>query len=420
MSIIYNILFALFSFFYLPYLFIRGKWHSQFKTRLGCFPSSWNKELKGEKCIWIHAVSVGEVLVVVDLIKRIKSTFPEYKIVCSTVTETGNAVACKQLDSSCLVIYAPLDFSWIVRKFIAIIKPSIYISTETEIWPNLYTALYRIGIPIFQINGRISDKSFKGYLRIRPLTKHVLSCVKLFYMQSPADADRIRRLGAEDEKVHVVGNLKFDTVPNSSNVEKADLGFQASEDLLIGGSTHPGEEEILIDVYKRVAVEFSNVRLVLAPRHVDRVNEVSRLIEEKGYKVVRLSQINQEQGSDPGAIIVVDTIGQLRSLYSLAKIVFIGKSLTVGGGQNMIESAYFGKPTITGPMTQNFKDVVSIFKKSDALIEVQNKEQLFDEILGLLKDPGRAQRIGDAARQAVLKQQGATAQTVDAISGLLK
>jgi len=418
-SIIYNILFALFSVFYFPYLIIKGKWHSDFKTRFGRFPASWVGELEGAKCIWIHAVSVGEVLVVVDLIERIKSAFPQYKIVCSTVTTTGNKIAQEKLDNSCLVIYAPLDFSWIVHKFITRINPAIYISTETEIWPNLYTALHKRGIPILQINGRISDNAFKGYQRVRFLTKRVLSCVELFYMQSPLDADRVKQLGAQAEKVHVVGNLKFDAIPDSVNVTKADLGFRASEDLLIAGSTHPGEEKILIDVYKKISSEFSNLRLVIAPRHIERTDEVIKIVENMGYKAVKFSQINHGEGNIQGSIVVVDTIGQLRALYSLAKIVFIGKTLTVGGGQNMIESAYFGKPTIVGPLTQNFKDVVSIFKKSKALIEVENEEQLLNEIRTLLQDPQRAQQIGEAAKQTVKEYQGSITQTVEAITGLL-
>lgn len=419
MSIFYNILFALFSIIYFPYLIIKGKWHSQFKTRFGHFPSDWVEKLKGAKCIWIHAVSVGEVLMVVDLIKRIKSAFPHHKIICSTVTKAGNKIAQENLDKSCLVIYAPLDFSWIVHKFISMINPEIYISTETEIWPNLYTALKKRGIPIFQINGRISDHAFKGYHRVRFLTKRILSCVELFYMQSSLDAERIKKLGAEADKVHVVGNLKFDTIPDLVEVTKVDMGFQAAEDLLIAGSTHPGEEKILIDVYKKISGEFSNLRLVIAPRHIERTDEIVKIVENLGYRAVRFSQIHQGENNVQGAIVIVDTIGQLRALYSLAKIVFIGKTLTVGGGQNMIESAYFGKPTIVGPLTQNFKDVVSIFKKSKAIIEVQNEEQLFDEIRTLLQDPQRAQQIGEAAMHTVREYQGSATKTVEAITGIL-
>lgn len=419
MSIIYNILFALFSILYFPYLIIKGKWHSQFKTRFGCFPSSWVQELGGANCIWFHAVSVGEVLVVVDLIERVKSIFPQHKIICSTVTKTGNKLAQEKLDNRCLVIYAPLDFSWIVHKFILTINPEIYISTETEIWPNLYTALHKCGVPILQINGRISDISFKGYHRVRFLTKRVLSCVELFYMQSPLDADRIKQLGAQAEKVHVVGNLKFDAIPDSVDVTKADLGFHAAEDLLIAGSTHPGEEKILIDAYVKISGKFSNVRLVIAPRHIERTDEIMKLLEKKGYPAVRFSQIGQGEEYAHSSVVVVDSIGQLRALYQLAKVVFIGKTLTVGGGQNMIEPACFGKPTIVGPMTHNFKDVVNILRKSDALIEIQNGEQLANEVLALLSNPERAKKIGEAAKQAVKKYQGSITQAVEAITGLL-
>jgi 3-deoxy-D-manno-octulosonic-acid transferase len=365
-------------------------------------------------------VSVGEVLVIVDLIERIKKAFPQHRIVCSTVTKTGNKIAQEKLGHNCLVIYAPMDFSWIVRKFILMIQPKIYISTETEIWPNLYTALYRRGVPIIQINGRISDNAFKGYKRVRFLTKRVLSCVKLFYMQSPMDAERIKQIGAPGERVHVVGNLKFDIISEHGKTTKQDLGFQDTDDLLIAGSTHPGEENILIDAYKELVEDFPHLRLVIAPRHNERSDEVIKLIESKGYRAVRISRIGQSAGNARNTVIVVDTIGQLRSLYSLAKIVFIGKTLTVGGGQNMIEPAYFGKPTIVGPLTQNFKDAVSIFRKSDALIEVNDAQQLLTEARALLNNPQRAQKIGEAAQQVVRDYQGATVKTVKAISGLLE
>jgi len=419
MPIIYNTLFALFSAIHLPYLIISGKWHSQFNTRFGCFPSSWVQELKEKRCIWIHAVSVGEVLVVVDLIERVKKIFPDHKIVCSTVTKTGNVIAREKLDKSCLVIYAPLDFSWIVHKFISLINPLIYISTETEIWPNLYTALNKRGVPILQINGRISDNAFKGYHRARFLTKRVLSCVESFCMQSPLDADRIKRLGAREDKVHVVGNLKFDTIPDSTERTKTEFGFQAAEDLFVAGSTHPGEEKILIDAYKEISRGFSNVRLVIAPRHIERTDEIIKLIESMGYSAIRFSQINGKEGHAQRSVVVVDTIGQLRELYRLAKIVFVGKSLTVGGGQNVIEPAYFGKPTIVGPLTQNFKDAVNIFKRSDAIIEVQNGDQLSSEVLELLKNPERAQKMGEAAKRTIKEYQGATTRTVEAIKGIL-
>jgi len=376
------------------------------------------KKFEGKKCIWIHAVSVGEVLAVADLIEKLRNGLPQYTVVCSTVTKTGNQIALEKLGNTCLIIYAPLDFSWIVQKFISIINPKIYISTETEIWPNLYIMLHKNGVPIIQINGRISDNAFNGYKRVRFLTKRVLACVNLFYMQSSHDAERIKQLGAHQERVHVSGNLKFDNTHENIAMRKEELGFYGNEDVFIAGSTHPGEEDILIDVYKKLEKEFADLRLVIAPRHIERTNEVVHLIEKKGYKAVRFSQIDKGNGVDKG-IIVLDAFGHLRALYGLAKIVFIGKTLTIGGGQNMIEPAFFGKPTIVGPLTQNFKSVMNVLLNAQALVQVNNAEELLVEIRNLLANPDRAERMGAAAKQTVLHYQGATEKTVQAITELV-
>ena len=414
MFIVYDIIFICFAVLYFPYLVVRGKWHSGFKMRFGCLDPALGRKLDGSERIWVHAVSVGEVLAVTDLLRKVKEAYPKHAIICSTVTKTGNQLAKEQLGDSCIVIYAPLDFSWVVRKFIAVIKPVIYISTETEIWPNLYTALHKNGIPIFQINGRISDSAFKGYNRVRFLTKRVLGCVDRFCMQSALDAERVKQLGAVPEKVCIVGNLKFDNIPAATEIQKASLGLQENEDLLIAGSTHPGEEEILIDAYRELAAEFPDLRLVLAPRHIERADAVIDLVEKQGYRPVRFSRVGEHK-SDARSVVVVDTIGHLRDLYSLASVVFVGKSLAVGGGQNMIEPASLGKPTLVGPMTQNFKDAVNIFLQSGALVEVRDSQELLTEARRLLSDPQSAKEIGEAARGVVEQYQGATAKTLDAI-----
>lgn len=360
MFIIYDIAFLIFAILYFPYLIIRGKWHSGFKMRFDVLPSGRMDE-RGR--IWIHAVSVGEVLAIVDIVHKLKERYPKYTIVCSTVTKTGNQLAQELLGNECAVIYAPLDFSWIVRKFIRIIKPEMYIAAETEIWPNLYSALRKNGVPIVQINGRISDGSFKGYRRVRFLMRRILRCVDKFCMQSPLDAERILQLGAAPEKVHVVGNLKFDIPPGVAGLKKEELGFNPDDDVLIAGSTHPGEEELLLNIYQTLRKELPQLRLVIGPRHIERADAVMKLVEGKGYQAVRFSEIPVTQGNVHG-VVVVDTIGHLRELYSLATVVFIGKSFAVGGGQNMIEPASAGKPVIVGPMTQNFKDAMAIFLKA--------------------------------------------------------
>ncbi len=418
MFIVYDIIFALFAVLYFPCMIFRGKWHAGFKTRFGNLDSLGAKTGTDGPRLWIHAVSVGEVLAVVDLIRRIKEKFPQYAVVFSTVTKTGYQLANEQLGAESAVIYAPLDFSWVVRKFIKLIDPKIYISTETEIWPNLYTALCKKGVPIVQINGRISDKAYKGYQRVRFLTKRVLACVNIFCMQSALDAERIVRLGGAAKDVRVVGNMKFDTVPSAAKISKTDLGFREEDDLLIAGSTHPGEEDILIDVYRQLAGKRDRLRLIIAPRHVERAEALAELIETRGYKPIRFSQ-GRCSDTDAKSIVVVDTIGRLRELYSLATVVVIGKTFTVGVGQNMIEAASFGKPTVVGPLTQNFKDAMDIFLKAGALMQVGDAQGLLKAIDHLLSDPQRARALGEKAKETVARYQGATAKTLEAISEIL-
>lgn len=418
MFIIYDFIYLLFSLLYFPYLFLKGKWHKDFPIRFGKFNQSLINTLGEKKNIWIHAVSVGEVLVVLQLVKKLKEKYPDCRIVFSTVTQTGQKLARENFSKDDVVIYAPLDFSWIVRKYINLIQPKIYIATETEIWPNLYTALYKKGVPIIQINGRISDKSFKGYKRVKFLTKKVLSCVTVFGMQSDLDKERIKELGADQRKIHVVGNIKFDYQPLKGVLNQTSLGFKNQDELFIAGSTHPGEEEIVINLYKELTKKFSNLRLVIAPRHIERASEVVNLIAQAGFTAVKFSESKDVQMTSE-KMIVIDEIGHLAELYSLAKIVFIGKTLKVGGGQNMIEPCFYGKPTFVGPLTENFRDAVKILLSEKALIEVQDSKELFEQITVFLNNPEKLQSIGVAAKKTVEKYQGATNKTFELISKVL-
>lgn len=418
MFVIYDVIFFVFALIYFPYLLLRGKWHKGFIMRFGQFSKNVEDNLAKRMNIWIHAVSVGEVLAVSGIIEKLTRSYPGYNIVCSTVTKTGYELAQSKIGNLATVIFAPLDFSWIVCKYIRMIEPKIYISTETEIWPNLYSALNKNGIPIILVNGRISDKAFRGYKWVSFLTKPILKCVKTFCMQTEQDADRIAQLGAAKKNIHIVGNLKFDAVSQNNNLKLEDLGYQKSSELLIAGSTHAGEEKIIIEIYKKLKMEFHDFRLILCPRHVERVNEVFKLIEGSGFKAKKFSEINKKQ-IDGETIIVVDTIGQLSSLYNLAKVVFIGKTLAVGGGQNMIEPALCGKPTFVGPMTQNFKDVVSLLLREGAIIQVDNSEQLYLQIKDLMNSPEKRRSVSLAAQETVKKYRGATARTLEVIASYL-
>ncbi len=418
MFILYDLIFLIFTVCYIPYAIVKGKWHKGFFFRLGFIPQEIKERLTNEKNIWVHAVSVGEILAVENLIKKLKTTFTGYQIVCSTVTKTGFEIASKQLKDHCQVIYSPLDFSCTVNKFIRIIHPKIYIATETELWPNLYTFLNKNKVPIVLINGRISDKSYGRYSLVRFLTAKILSFVNIFCMQSELDAKRIASLGAPKEKVRIIGNLKFDNLPYEIILNQNDLGFNEDDNLFIAGSTHPGEDEIFIKVLETLSDEFPRLRLVICPRHVERSAEVAQLIRQHHLEPVLYSQIKNAPLTEK-SVVVVDSVGQLRNLYGRATIVFIGKTFKVGGGQNMIEPAFFGKPVLVGPLTENFKDVMEIFLKESAIIQVGDPDELCLETANLLRDPKRMGQIGSAAKGVVQKYQGATARTLESISELL-
>lgn len=418
MTIFYDLIFCMYFLLYVPYLCFKRKWHRGFGMRLGIFSLAMKENLRANESIWIHAVSVGEVTVMLPLINRLLKAYPHVKILCSTVTKTGYAVASQQLVGKATVIYAPLDASWIVRRVIRLARPQIYIAVETEIWPNLFTALSRHHVPIVQINGRISDQAFARYQQIRWLLRPVLKKVARFCMQTEEDAKRIQALGADAAKVQVLGNLKFDNVPTddplASLLQSGDEGIQ----YLIAGSTHPGEEEILLKSYLVLREAFPKLRLVVAPRHVERSPEVVRLIREYQCEPLLLSKF-QQSSFTAQHVLVVDTIGQLRALYQQATLVFIGKTLMVGGGQNMIEPAFFGKCILVGPLTANFRDVVSVMLAAKALVRVSDAQELEKQLYYYLENSGERQQIGAVAREVVQSHQGATERTFQEIVEVL-
>ncbi len=420
MFILYDIIYLLFTLSYLPYFIIKGKWHKDFISRCWGPDKKLLSKLATEKRIWIHAVSVGEVMTIIKFVKFIKKKFPQYQIICSTVTPTGNNLARRSFKDNAIVIYSPLDFSWIVARYINKIKPSVYISTETEIWPNLYTLLGKAGIPILQINGRISEKSFKWYRMASFFIKRSLKYVNIFCMQTKTDAERIVSMGANPERVKICGNLKFDIALDSKDVDIENLGILRKNKIFVAGSTHPGEENIIVDIFIQLRKENPYLGLIIAPRHIERAKDVVELVRQKGLQPVVFSELRKgREISNLNEIVIVDEIGWLKPLYQIATIVFIGKTFTIGGGQNIIEPAAFGKPVFIGPRADNFKDVVRLFLKRNAIIQVNNTEELFNKILELLRNPNKLKSIGEAAKEVVTENQGATAETLSALSQLL-
>lgn len=417
MFIVYDILFILFCLLYVPHVTIKRKWHNRLMSRFGFFKPDEEKVFEGKKNIWIHAVSVGEVLAVLEIIQDLKKIYPRHRIVCSTVTITGYKLASEKLSKKDAVIYAPFDFSLVVKKYIRLINPVIYIATETEIWPNLFYFLKKNNIPVIIINGRISEKSFKKYRLIKFLMRPVLSCVSTFCMQSYADLHRIKCLGADETRGKMAGNLKFATV-GQLHAKDIYTGFDSDTDLLIAGSTHPGEEEMMIAAYKKLVAEFVHLRLVIVPRHIERAEEILAIVQKEGLKPVRYSELKKGKLT-ADHVLVVDQIGILKNLYTKAKLVFIGKSFTVGGAQNMIEPLAFGKPTFVGPRTENFADVMRIFLEEKVIFQVQTVDEMVEAMREILVSPNIADELGVKAKAVIQKNAGAKAKTIKAIRYLI-
>ncbi len=413
MFIIYNLIFLIFATIYFPIYLFKGKFHKGFSARLGKLP----KNLNLDRPIWVHAVSVGEALAVRGLIEELRRLAPGKKIVISTVTPTGNKIAQGLAREGDLVTYLPLDFSWIVKGVIERIRPSVFVIVETEIWPNLIRVLHKKRIPIITVNGRISDKSFVGYSRIRFLLKPALKMINLFCVQSALDADRLALLGVADENIRVTGNMKFDNASFKSAEDavklRGRLGITSEQKLFVCGSTHPKEEEIILEAYKKILSVFPKLRLLIAPRHPHRSREICQLVAKNNLSFALISKL--PENPSPQAVFVLDTIGQLRSLYAAADIVFIGGSLIKKGGQNILEPAAFGKPVIFGPHMFNFRDIAGLYLNHRAAILVKDAQELAAQTEKLLKNPAKAAAIGEAGKALILSQQGASAKNAQYI-----
>ena len=415
MLIIYEICLLIYVICYLPFIFIRGKWHHGFWERLGFISQSSKLNISGADSIWVHAVSVGEVTAIAELIKSIKKKYPDSQIVLTVSTKTGYELAMSKFSHMASVMWSPLDFTLSVKSFISIIKPGIYLVAETELWPNLFSQLHKKRIPILLINGRISDLSIKKYLRLRWFMKPYLRLMDSLCMQSQLDVERIVSMGALVEQVKKVGNIKFDDLPDTSHKTADQLGFNREDWIWVAGSTHPGEEDIVLEVLQRIKSKYSRLRLVIAPRHIERSDLVFENVLSKGFSALKYSDILTGP-LKAESVVVVDKIGHLRELYSLATVVFVGKSLTVQGGHNIIEPAFFAKPVIIGPHMQNFRDVTAAFKANQAIIEVRDVDELTCAIDDLLSHPQKMTDLGIKAKAVIQSQQGATQRIMNEIA----
>jgi 3-deoxy-D-manno-octulosonic-acid transferase len=372
--------------------------------------------LPPEPRCWIHAVSVGESAAAVPLVEGIHRRWPELGIVVSTITPTGARIVAERLAGTAAHRYFPIDLPGPVRRALDAARPRFFIAIETELWPNFLRALARRRIPAMIANGRISDRSFRRYRWVRGLMRRVLADVSVFAMQTEEDARRIIALGAPPSRVVVTGNLKTDLVPDAGDAtsawrERLRLGPDAR--VWIAGSTHRGEEAIVLDAFLRARTRCPDLALLLAPRHPERAGEVEELIRERGLAAARRSRL--PAGGAPGPVVILDTVGELAALYALAEVVFVGGSLVPIGGHNVLEPAMHGKPVLVGPHMSNFREGSELLQRSGGGLVVKDGPELEREVTRLLEDHDLARRMGEAARRAFAGRQGAVSATLDLV-----
>jgi len=421
--LVYNILVCAASVVVLPGLALwygfKGKKRSGIRQRFGFFEKGFFSS-RAEKTVWIHAVSVGETLAAIPLVELLKERNKDVQIYFSTVTETGQSIARERLAFDDRVFYFPFDLPLVTDSIALRMKPDVFVVVETEIWPNAVRSIYRMGVPVVMVNGRISPRSFRGYMRFRPLVRLVLGLFAHFNMQTPLDAERILALGAPDERVSVAGNVKFDQAfssmkgPAGEPAARKPLGIDDNALVLMGGSTHSGEETELIKAFKDVLEERGDAVLVVAPRHPERFDEAASILEREGIRYYRKS-IARGVRISGGQALLVDTMGELAGLYRIGDIVFVGGSWADVGGHNVLEPAAYGKPVFFGPHMHNFREIASILKDSGVGIEVADGGRLAKEALKLLEEPDRMEKLGALAKATLQANRGALERNAELI-----
>jgi 3-deoxy-D-manno-octulosonic-acid transferase len=390
-------------------------------------------------CVWIHAVSVGEVNLIAILLRELRTAHPDWQFVVSTTSRTGYDLARKKY-ADLSVFYCPLDFSWAVRNAMHRIRPTILVLAELELWPNLIMAAKQQGARVAIVNGRLSDHSFPGYRRIRPLVARMLRQIDLIAAQSDESADRFRALGAPPDRVHVTGSLKYDGAQTDRNNAKTqalrELAGIADDDIIfLAGSTQEPEEQIALDIFRRLAPQHPRLRLIVVPRHPERFDAVAKLLDASGLSWCRRSQLSEialplgpsssrlapraSSLAPRPSLLLIDSVGELGAWWGTAEIAFVGGSFGSRGGQNMIEPAAYGAAVSFGPNTWNFRDITATLLAADAAVVVQNAGELDAFVRRCLEDSTYAMAMGTRAQQLVLSQLGATARTVARLEALL-
>jgi 3-deoxy-D-manno-octulosonic-acid transferase len=419
MYFFYSLLYIIALIFLLPFQYLkrskdlRKRW---LREKLGFFNSSFIPH--PSSLIWVHAVSVGEVMAALPLLKSLRERYASRKIILSTITDTGQKVARERTPEGTTVVYLPFDVTSILNKVLKGIRPEILIVIETELWPNLFKVFKENVIPVIVLNGRISEKSFKGYKKISFFMKRVLSCVDFFGMQDKIDAERIISLCVDSNRVKNLGNFKFDTRPPS---EIPGWTKNIKGKVITAGSTHEGEEKFIASIYTELKKEIPDLNLIIAPRHPERFKLVEDMLGLNGFNFIKRSDFSMPAIRDfliSGTILLLDTVGELSAIYGISDIAIIGKSFRGYGGQNPLEPAYWGKPILCGRHMENFP-VIKDFYKEGAAIEV-GEEGLYSKLRELLLRPEKAKEIGSKAKELYRKNTGAVERAMEIIARYLK
>lgn len=426
--LVYNVLFAVGYTLLLPKFLLRmrrrGGYREGFLQRFGCYNDTTASKLAARRRIWVHAVSVGEVFVALHYMRELREYFPGVGFVLTTTTSTGYTQARDRLSDDDVLLYFPADFPMIVKRVVRRLNPVAVLLTECELWPNLLRCLNRRGVPVFVINGRISAASFRGYSKVRPFVRRAVAWVDRFFVQADIDRDRLLALGASDDRIEVTGSAKYDVAqPDADGATAArrilrDAGMDPDGELLVGGSTWPGEERVLLDIFHHLRESYPALQMILVPRHMERRDAVEGLLKQSGLPYRKRTDMDGARPSEDGAVCVLlaDTTGELKHYYAVASLVFVGKSLGDNhGGQNPIEPAMAGKPIIVGPNMENFPGVMQDFLGADALIQVSDRNELEAQLDRLLGDEAARRTYGDRATALVADKRGVVARTVVAI-----
>jgi 3-deoxy-D-manno-octulosonic-acid transferase len=435
MYTLYNIILNLAFVICFPYLLLRaalGK-HGVME-RMGRLPEEKTENLAGKRVIWFHAASVGEVKALSTVIPQVRSGHPEYALVVSTITKTGRKEAERILNGVELFLFLPVDLGRFVRRTFKRVKPVALILVETELWPNLIREAKKRGSLVALINGRISNRSFRRYLLVKGLFQQTLSHVDILCMQSEEHKRRMILLGAESNRMRITGNMKFDRLLLISEKDgpaglRKTMSIPDDSRVLVGGSIREGEEQILIAVLKRLRQKHKNLISILAPRHLDRLKHVERVLSDSGISYIRKTHLVEAVArTNPAAgifsvsqgVILLDTMGELSRIYSLADVAFVGGSLVPVGGHNVLEPAIYGVPVLFGPYVDHFKEEVKILIESGGGIQVKDEEQLYLTLSDLLADDDKRKACGESAKEAIRKRTGVAKRTTDLIFSLFE